>query len=306
LTEGCENQPERESKEVKSAMLIPPCGACESQFRRFFPEADISAKPKVIMNIPATAKDGDMVTFSVTIQGGTPTTYQWSFEAPSGAGNNPQMNFTAATSAMTMAKAHWFANPNSDCATSPPQLDTNHPYYNSKYKIKVKVTFQGGREITKEKNFTVNAWWSPAGSVAPATNSGGIQTGYDRIRRLYVVINSGTMARTIYSAVMNVPTASQFYNKTLKHEEKHELQWQSGLFKDIRAVSSFMAVVSNFTDTTAAGLTQQINQAFVTWDAQQAQDYANNLSAAEIEAYAISDLLTPQYAYQRCGRTTFP
>ena len=284
---------------------LPAACDCLCAYPSVAPNNNLTVKPKVTINVPATAKDGDMVTFSVTTQGGTPTAYLWSFESPNGAGNSPQVNFTASTSGTTNAKAHWFANPNSDCATSPPDPSASHPYYNSRYKIKIKVTFQDGREITKEKDFTVNAWWSPAGSVAPATNSGGIQTGFDNTRMLFVVINSGTMARTTYPAVISIPTASQFYNKTLRHEEKHELQWQSGLFKDIWAVSRFMAVVSNFTATTSAGLTQQINQAFVTWDAQQLQDYRNNFNAAEIEAYTISDLLAPQYAYQRCGRTIF-
>jgi hypothetical protein len=66
-----------------------------------------------------------------------------------------------------------------------------------------------------------------------------------------------------------------------------------------------MAVISNFTDTTEAGLRQQIDQAFLTWDAQQEQDYKNNFNAAEIKAYAISDLIAPQFSYQRCGRTVF-
>lgn len=220
--------------------------------------------------------------------------------------HNPQVNFTAATNANTQAKAHWFANPNSDCATSPPQLDTNHPYYNSKYKIKVKVTFQGGREITKDSNFTVNAFWDPAGTVAPATNSGGPLTRFDSTRQLYVVVNSGTMVRNTYSAIIYIPTVSQFYNKILNHEKKHELQWQSGLFKDVRAVSSFMAAISGLTDATAAGLTQKINQAFLAWDAQQFQNYKNNFNAAEIEAFTISDPLAPRFAYQRCSRTTFP
>lgn len=258
------------------------------------------------MNVPATANDGDTVTFSVTTEGGTPTAYQWSFQSPSGAGNNPQVNFASPTSASTTAPAKWFANPNSDCATSPPAPSASHPYYNSKYKIKIKVTFQGGSEVTKDKDFTVNAWWDPAGSVAPATISGGVRRGYDNLGRLYVVVNSGTMARTTNPAVINVPTTSQFYNKMLRHEQEHVRQWQSGLYKDIWTVAGFMAVIANFTDRTDAGLLQQINNAFLAWDMQQLQDYLNAKSAAEIEAYNVSDLLAPQYAYQRCGQTMFP
>ena len=302
----------RTKRKVKSQeqLLRPPCGPyCASYSFVPTPSAVLIVKPKVEINVPATAKDGDTVDFSVSVKGTTPTGYQWSFEAPSGAGNNPQVNFTPPTSAQTKAKAHWFANPNSDCATVPPRLSETHPYYNSKYKIKVKVTYKdnkgNNKDTDKSGDFTVNAWWSPGGSVAPATNSGGPQTGFDSSRNLYVVLNSGTMVRNTNSAVINVPQTSQFYNKTVKHEEKHELQWASGLFKDIWTVSSFMAVISNFTDTTAQGLSAQIGQAYLTWDAQQVQSYHNNFNAAEIEAYAISDLIAPQYAYQRCGRTVF-
>jgi hypothetical protein len=264
------------------------------------------AEPDFTITVPPTAKDGSTVTFSSTITRGTPVSYQWSFTSPTGAGNNPQVNFATPNGAATTAKAHWFALPNTDCATSPPQASETHPYWNSSYKIKLKVTFQGGREISKESDFNVNSWWNPGGSVAPATNSGGPQTAFDKSRQLYVVLNSGTMARNTNSAVMNIPATSQFYNKILTHEQKHELQWQSGLYQNVRSVSSFMAVISNFTDTTSAGLSQQINQAFSVWDLQQAQLYINNISAAELEAYAISDLLAPQFAYQRCGRTMFP
>jgi len=258
----------------------------------------------VTINVPATAKDGDTVTFSVTTEKGTPTGYLWSFEAPSGAGNNPQVNFTAPTAATTQAKAHWFANPNSDCATTPPDLSETHPYYNSRYKIKVKVTFQGGKEITKGSDFTVNAWWDPAGSVATATITGGYVVSLDSNRNVYYM-SSDTFQRNVNSAVINVPATSQFYNKTLKHEQKHEEQWKTGIFKDVFSLTSLRAAVSNITDTTYAGAVQKINTAYLTWDTQQAQDYKNLRDAAEIEAYAISDLLAPQYAYQRCGRTSF-
>lgn len=270
-------------------------------------DAPVEVTPEVTINGPGTAKDGVTVTFSATTQGGTPTSYQWTYSIDTGStGNNPQVNFNTPNAASTTALAHWYARPNSDCATSPPPASSSHPYYNSKYKIKVKVTFEGGAEISKEADFYVNAWWSPAGYVSPATISGGIAIGFNSTSQRWEVIGSGTMTRTTYPSVINIPSSSQFYNKTVQHESKHELQWATGLFQNTFAVSSFMTVIENFHDTSAQSLQQQINQAYLNWDQQQAQFYQSNLSAAEIEAYAISDLITPLFAYQRCGRTTWP
>ena len=89
------------------------------------------------------------------------------------------------------------------------------------------------------------------------------------------------------------------------HEQKHEAQWQTGMFSNLFEVASFMQVISNLTSTTRAGLTQQINQAHLNWANQQGQLYQNQKNAAEIEAFNISDPIAPMYAYQRCGRTQF-
>jgi hypothetical protein len=86
--------------------------------------ANLTVEPQIILNVPQTAKDGDTVTFSVTVLGGTPTSYQWSFESPQGAGNNPQVNFSSPNNATTTALAHWFALPDQECASEPPQADT--------------------------------------------------------------------------------------------------------------------------------------------------------------------------------------
>lgn len=53
----------------------------------------------VTINVPETAFDGDMVQFSVSVQGGTATAYQWSFQ-PTRGGNNPQVNFSDPAGAM--------------------------------------------------------------------------------------------------------------------------------------------------------------------------------------------------------------
>lgn len=106
LTEDCENQTERESKELKSAMLIPPCGACESQFRRFYPEADISAKPKVrIDEFKAVGKNSDNASVRVVVEGNssnTPITLTLTPRTGTGVANFASNSSTTLTITQTM------------------------------------------------------------------------------------------------------------------------------------------------------------------------------------------------------------
>src|SRR5713101_1613637 len=57
-----------------------------------------------------TISDGGMGTFTTQVTGGNPVSYQWSFSAPNSAGDNPNVNFTAATSQTTNTDSHWYAN----------------------------------------------------------------------------------------------------------------------------------------------------------------------------------------------------
>src|SRR5690606_23055679 len=224
--------------------------------------------------------------------GGTPTAYQWTYSIDSGStGNNPNVAFSAPTSASTTAVAHWYARPNSDCASNPP-LTTSHPYYNSKYKIKVKVTFQGGAENSKDANFNVNAWWSPAGSVGLAQITG-IPQMQETSPGRWGVVGPGTLARvpqqtpTIY-----VPSSSQFYNKTVAHENVHIAQWGPGrIFANYVTVAEFMSRISNITDTSEGNLILRLGQELDAYLISEANLIisSGDLNQAEIEAYAVSD-----------------
>ena len=286
-----------------------PCGACETFDFDPTPDVDVSAKPKVTITVPPTAMDGDTVTFGVTTTGGTPTAYLWTLTAPSGSGNNPHVSFNTPTAVSTIVEAHWFANPNSPCATNPPPGGPTHPYYNSKYKIKVKVTFQDGYEKTKDADFTVNAWCDPAGEVGVPDI-----TGFPRIQpnaqNVWVVVGPGNLTRVPQQTpTIHIPQASQFHNKTVAHENVHIGQWNSGqIFQNYITVNGFMARLANLSDISQPGLVQQIRQAYDNYRLSEVSLIIStgDLSQAEIAAYNVSDPIAPMFAYQRCGRTTWP
>lgn len=298
----CNSRDTRKGKGGGDTANRPGCGSCAIQFYTISPDSDLSVKPKITINGPATAKDGDTVTFSVTSQGGTPTSYLWSFEVPSGAGNNPQVNFTAPTSDTTDAKAHWFAKPNSDCPSTPPAVDTNHPYYNSSYTIKLKAIFPGGREIKKEKSFVVNAFWFPIGYVAPPAFSGYPDLQRNSQTGVWYVAGPGNVQRVTNAAVISAPTSSQFFNKTVQHEHVHEVQYQNGILVNLWTVSSFMNAISSLTATSRSALTMKIAAEHQNWDTAESNNFNLLKPQAEREAHAVSDLIAPLYAYQNCGR----
>jgi len=243
-------------------------------------------------------KDGDTASFSVTVTGGAAIGYQWSFKAPSGAVNDPAVTFGAPNEASTSAFGRWYALPDRECA---PSADSADPYWNSTYTIVCTVTFADQHEQKAQTTLTVNAYWNPAGATGTPAISGGPTIGHDTSNNLWVVIDSGTLARNLPVPLIYVPSSSQFYEKVLAHENKHVEQWRTGMLSDLYSISSLMAVLSPLTDATQEGLSKKLGVASVAWVEQQDREFQRRLRAAEREAHKVSDPIAPRYCYQYCG-----
>ena len=113
-------------------------------------------------------------------------------------------------------------------------------------------------------------------------------------------VNSGTITRNTPETVINVPLNSQFYSKTVAHENRHVWQYVSGMNSDLFTVSSLMAQLSPLTDATQAGLSAKIAQAFNDWYAGQLVWINIRRTAMEEDAHSVSDNFSPLYAYQLC------
>ncbi len=268
--------------------------------------SSVAVTPLVEINGPTQANDGSSVLFSAFVGGATPTGYQWSFTTPSGAGNDPNLNFGTPTSVSTFATAKWFALPNQEC---PPDPNNTTAYRNSIYTVKLTVTFSNRGPITKEKSFTVNVPWGEAGktlgNVSPGNGGPEIDQNSSGI---WYVVSLGTWNLTTNPSVhMNIPTSSQFHSKMFAHEQIHVGQWAqpNGLLGSNYSNAGLFSAIQNLTDSSKDGLLAKISTA--------ANDYLNTQDAvvrglcnqAEGAAYNSSDSLAPQYLYQTCGRTTF-
>ena len=174
------------------------------------------------------------------------------------------------------------------------------PYYNSVYTIRGQANYSGGQSVHQNTTLTVNNYWNPGGTTAPPVISGGPTIGFNTSSNLWVVVNSGTLTRNTPATVIYVPVNSQFYSKTVAHENRHVWQYVSGMNSDLFTVSSLMAQLSPLTDPTQAGLNAKIAQTFNNWHAGQINWVNIRRATMEQDAHSISDPILPQYAYQYC------
>lgn len=239
--------------------------------------------------------DGGTANFSITTTP-TPQSVNWSFNAPSTAGNNPHVTFSPANQLQTTTDAHWFALPNQSCpnVTAP-----------STYTIIATAAFGGGTMKSAQTTLTVDAVWSPAGLVDPkqARVIGVPQLGQDS-SGIWRVTGTGSLARQIPVKQVFVPTSSQFFAKADAHEQEHLNHWAPGhpLFGSIHQPVDFYNRIAGFSDTTQSGLLQQIIADFQVYTMQQDLLVNQGINMSEVLAFQVSDPIPPMYIYQNCGR----
>ena len=135
----------------------------------------------------------------------------------------------------------------------------------------------------------------------PSTDAppGTLATAYDNQRELWVVIGRGDLKRVANSMTVRTPQTSQFYNKTVKHEEVHEKQYVgNGIFSDLYQIDNVMPRLLLLTDSNKQVLEQKIFHAVQDWRAEQFQILRQRNTQSEIEAHAISDQIAPKYIFQ--------
>jgi len=262
---------------------------------------DSASTPGVSISITPsqTVNDGATANFAVTVDGDTPRAYQWAFTAPSGAGNNPRVDFSAATSDSTSVNsAHWFASPNSMCGAG----------LTATYTIKCTVTLSNGKRKTLQTQLRVSAFDGEPGSTEGASITGGPTIGFDSSRNLWTVVDKGTMARAAAVAHVNIPSTSQFYDKAVAHENQHVANYNpGGVLGDLWTVDDLFSLLAPLTDSTKQGLQAKIAQTVQTWDTNQGAIFNSRRRSDEQAAYAASDPVGPQYlGMWQCQQSRYP
>ncbi len=244
---------------------------------------------KVEISNAQTVNDGESGSFSITVTGTggvTATAYAWSYTAPSGAGNNPNVAFTASTAQSTNTDAHWFAKPNEICGAA----------LHATYTIKCHVSLSNGKTKDKETQLTVSAFDGEPGHTTGASVIHGPVIAFNPPSGLWVVDNQGQMTRTAATATVNIPAGSQFYDKAVAHENQHVANYATGgVLGDLWTVASLYSLFAPLTGTSQQDLINKLGDTTVSWDANQTSIFNSRHRADEQAAYAASDPVGPQY-----------
>ncbi len=204
-------------------------------------EDELTVDPEISISSGQIAEDGDGAYFDVTVGLGSPTGYEWSFDYPSGARNNPDVDFSDPYDDSTNTDAHWFAYPDGACTASSSAV----------YDITATVGFQSG-PVSDITMLDVVVPWYPGGETWQPTvipyvslyQSGG----------LWRVNPSSFFARTNPAALVYIPSSSQFHDKAEEHEQVHYDQYAAGgsyhLLEDLWNPTAARNAIINLTHTT--------------------------------------------------------
>lgn len=250
-----------------------------------------------------TVNDGESVDFEV-LGAERATAFSWGWEIPSelgsnpNVGNNPAVVFSPTDSReTTINNAKWYAYPNRDCPTG--RLAAADK--SSVYTITCDITFPGGKSFTATSSLTVNVPWVLAGFLQIGF-SGSPTIEQNSGTQLWEVTGRGNIRRIIRSQT-SVPASSQFYAKVQAHEQVHYAQVNTGIARSYYTLNDLWK--KHLKDLTANN--RDDLEILVQW----AVDdfiYAENarirplLPRLERAAYQASDVISPQYLYQRCDR----
>jgi hypothetical protein len=259
---------------------------------------EVKVLPKFLLGQgPQSCGDGGSAHFSVVVIGGNPndSRFRWSFRAPEGAGNSPNVPFGEPTSNQTYAFCKWFAVPDTPC----------NVFESVSYEIFCDISYDNGRKTKQLTNrLSVNIP-NVGGAVVIDTDmiKGEPEIAFDSNKGHYFVKGAGSLWRDVPRMYVLVEPSSQFFNKIQAHEEVHFQQWTTGIFASYLTIASLMKDLTPLTDTTLDGLINQTRHTAEVWfRSEQARwELEGGRFRAEDGAYAVSDLIPPQYAYQRCA-----
>jgi hypothetical protein len=259
----------------------------------------LTAGPKLADLSQFTVREADQGSISVSVLGGTATSYQWSFTYQSDSANDPSVTFSAPSSSATYTDAHWYAHPLSgtdgQCTAE----------QNSVYALKVRVGFSNGKSKEKSTAMTVELPTVAAQVSASALRiTGSPDKGI--VNGVWRVIGRGGLTRAVPTQIeWALNPGSQFRSKIEAHENVHLAQYQPGrLFGGLMQVEEYYSRLTqpDVYAATSSALDARIVQIYNQY-VLEAEAYLNaNFNAAEREAHSVSDPLAPRFAYQGCGK----
>lgn len=180
---------------------------------------------KFSSSCPSETEDGGSADFELEVSPDSLSPeYAWTFEVPSGAGNNPNVNFTPNDQKLTsVAVAHWFADPGSE--DKPPLVKDQGI---TPYTLKATLSYLGV-SVEVEHEWTVFLP-NPLGETKSARIEGTPSYQKNPSTGKWEITGVGTLHRFAPAEsdiTIHVNSNSQWHAKTQAHEEHHVEQWSN-------------------------------------------------------------------------------
>lgn len=229
-------------------------------------------------------------TFSLSVQGGTPSHYAWQYSYPPGAGNNPSVSFSGSGSSVS-TDAHWFASPDGACSGRTPSqyaitgsASIANYWYQASTPYRIHIPNPGGEAYSPRVGGQV--------LLMPPAGGSGLWT-----------VGQNQYLRTQPTVAVNALMGSQFRTKVEEHENVHLQQFTTGIFSANWNPVAAYDRVKNLTHVTFLGLDALVKAAVQAYNQEQDAAVQARMPDAEAQAYAVSDAIAPHYFYQSaCGR----
>lgn len=223
--------------------------------------------------------------------------YQWSWGAPTGAYNNPSVNFSNPTEPQTtVLNSHWYALTNDSCKACPA----------SEYVITCTVS-QNGQELCAASATLAVCLPEEGGKTKPPFIVGKPDIAFDSGNNDYYVRSASGLTRHLAEISYNISAQSEFRPKVEAHEQKHKEDYDNGFSgHSFVTVEEFYPRIANLRDTTELGLDAKIKSAAAQYKQDESLEILSVFGCLETRAYQISDPIPPHYVYYNCGQYTCP
>ena len=223
--------------------------------------------------------------------------YQWSWGAPTGACNNPNVNFSNPTDPQTtVLNSHWYALPDDICNAGPA----------SDYEITCTVS-QNGQELCAA-SATLSVCLPIAGGITkPPSIVGRPDIAFDSGNNDYYVRSAAGLTRHMSEISYNISAQSEYHPKVEAHEQKHKEDYDNGFSgHNFFTVEEFYPRIANLRDSTKNGLLVKVMAAVDQYEEDEGMEINSVFGCLETRADQISDPMQPYYKYYNCGRYSCP
>jgi hypothetical protein len=246
--------------------------------------------------VPAPEIDGSRdLPFALLVlpPGVSATAFSWIGEPKdTPAGNSPSVRFLpdSVQQYVTVDTAKWYAFPDDTC-----NCKDKSTYLIRAQAVINSVVYSDSAELAVIIPDPIGVTWPP--DIIDNIEYVPVVTNGDTIK--WVIGSNSTLERFVSPPFIFVENTSQFFDKTVAHENVHFGQHLFGMSSHLFSADALWDKIRRLEAPTRAELVSEVNKQQGDYRRDQTRELLRMICDLENEAYAVSDLILPRYYFQR-------